>query len=160
MRIEGQGPVLAVVAAIIAVWYLAAALMNAPLQRDLFANSGAMSYSTFDLAAADLNMDRPKLPAPHQVGGLPAGRPPGLVHTRRIDIPASPTKVSLSGRSYRESPEHRDAGHGRCAAWKSGVASSAFDPGVDARDRRPVLQDRVQVEGDHAPERASAHRTE
>ena len=67
MRIEGQGPVLAVVAAIIAVWYLAAALMNAPLQRDLFANSGAMSYSTFDLAAADLNMDRPKLPAPHQV---------------------------------------------------------------------------------------------
>ena len=44
-----------------------AALMNASLQRDLFANAGRTDYSTQDLVGASLNMERPKLPAPHQV---------------------------------------------------------------------------------------------
>ncbi len=60
-------PVLCVLGAVVAIWYLAAALMNAQLQRDFFANQGVTSYSTLDLALADLNMQRPKLPAPHQV---------------------------------------------------------------------------------------------
>ena len=60
-------PLTTVVLAILAVWYVAAALMNAPLQRDLFANAGRTDYSTEDLAGASLNMERPKLPAPHQV---------------------------------------------------------------------------------------------
>src|SRR6202041_2193014 len=47
--------------------YLAAALMNAQLQRDQFANAGRADYSTQDLVGASLNMERPKLPAPHQV---------------------------------------------------------------------------------------------
>jgi len=60
-------PITTVVLAILAVWYLAAALMNASLQRDLFANSGQAHYSTQELIAGSLNMERPKLPAPHQV---------------------------------------------------------------------------------------------
>jgi NitT/TauT family transport system permease protein len=60
-------PLATVVLAILAIWYLAAALMNASLQRDQFANAGRTDYSTQDLVGASLNMERPKLPAPHQV---------------------------------------------------------------------------------------------
>jgi NitT/TauT family transport system permease protein len=62
-------PVSIVAAALIAVWYLGALLMNTPLQRDFFANAGVTNYSFSDLALADLNMERPKLPAPHQIVG-------------------------------------------------------------------------------------------
>ena len=60
-------PVTIVLIALLAFWYVAAALMNAPLQRDAFANAGRDDYSTADLVAASLNMERPKLPAPHQI---------------------------------------------------------------------------------------------
>jgi NitT/TauT family transport system permease protein len=60
-------PLATVLACLIAVWYVAAALMNASLQRDAFANAGRADYSTPDLIAASLNMERPKLPAPHQI---------------------------------------------------------------------------------------------
>jgi NitT/TauT family transport system permease protein len=60
-------PIAIVLAAVIAVWYLAAVLMNAPLQRDAFANAGRADYSTAELIGASLNMERPKLPAPHQI---------------------------------------------------------------------------------------------
>jgi NitT/TauT family transport system permease protein len=60
-------PVAIVVAALIAVWYVATIFMNNSLQRDFFANSGVTDYSSTDLALADLNMERPKLPAPHQI---------------------------------------------------------------------------------------------
>jgi NitT/TauT family transport system permease protein len=62
-------PVTIVVAALIAIWYVAAIFMNAPLQRDFFANQGVANYSLGDLAIAELNMERPKLPAPHQIVG-------------------------------------------------------------------------------------------
>jgi NitT/TauT family transport system permease protein len=61
-------PLLTVLAALFAVWYVAAALMNAPLQRDLYANNDNTTYTTADLIGASLNMERPKLPAPHQIG--------------------------------------------------------------------------------------------
>lgn len=60
-------PIITVVLAILASWYIAAALMNAPLQRDAYANAGRADYSTHELIADSLNMERPKLPAPHQV---------------------------------------------------------------------------------------------
>ncbi len=60
-------PLLTVLAALAVLWYVAAALLNAPLQRDLFANNDNTAYSTGDLIAASLNMERPKLPAPHQI---------------------------------------------------------------------------------------------
>ena len=64
---EIRAPIVRSSLAILAVWYVAAALMNASLQRDLFANAGRTDYSTQDLIGASLNMERPKLPAPHQV---------------------------------------------------------------------------------------------
>ncbi len=60
------GPVLFVIAAIIAIWYVAAILMNTPWQRDVFARAGT-DYSTSMLIAATLAQERPVLPAPHQV---------------------------------------------------------------------------------------------
>ena len=60
-------PILTVVLAILAAWYVAAALMNAPLQRDQYANAGRTDYSTRDLIVDSLNMERPKLPGPHQI---------------------------------------------------------------------------------------------
>ena len=60
------GPVLVVIAAIIAIWYVAAILMNTPWQRDVFARAGT-DYSTAELIAATLAQERPVLPAPHQV---------------------------------------------------------------------------------------------
>ncbi len=60
-------PLTAVILALIAVWYVAAALMNAPLQRDAYANAGRTDYSTRDLVIDSLNMERPKLPGPHQI---------------------------------------------------------------------------------------------
>jgi NitT/TauT family transport system permease protein len=60
-------PLLTVLAALFAIWYVAAAWMNASLQQDLFANADNKTYSTADLITASLNMERPKLPAPHQI---------------------------------------------------------------------------------------------
>jgi NitT/TauT family transport system permease protein len=60
-------PIATVILAILAAWYVAAALMNAPLQRDRYANAGRTDYSTRDLTVDSLNMERPKLPGPHQV---------------------------------------------------------------------------------------------
>ena len=60
-------PIATVVLAILAVWYVAAALLNASLERDQFANAGRTDYSARDLIVGSLNMERPKLPAPHQI---------------------------------------------------------------------------------------------
>ncbi len=60
-------PIAIVVVALFAVWYVAAVLMNAPLQRDAFTNAGRADYTTAELIDASLNMERPKLPAPHQI---------------------------------------------------------------------------------------------
>ena len=60
-------PIAIVLIALFAIWYVAAALMNAPLQRDQFANADRSDYSTAELITASLNMERPKLPAPHQI---------------------------------------------------------------------------------------------
>jgi NitT/TauT family transport system permease protein len=60
-------PLTTLLLALVAFWYAAAAMMNASLQRDVFANAGRTDYSTLDLIGASLNMERPKLPAPHQI---------------------------------------------------------------------------------------------
>jgi NitT/TauT family transport system permease protein len=60
-------PLLTVLAALFAIWYVAAGWMNARLQQDLFANADNKTYTTADLISASLNMERPKLPAPHQI---------------------------------------------------------------------------------------------
>jgi len=60
-------PVLTVVVAIVAIWYVAAVLLNAPFQRDTY-DRADQTYTTSELIAATLNQERPVLPTPHQVG--------------------------------------------------------------------------------------------
>jgi NitT/TauT family transport system permease protein len=55
-------PVTVVVLALIALWYVAAALMNAALVR-----AAVEHGSLVDLVAASWNAERPMLPAPHQI---------------------------------------------------------------------------------------------
>jgi NitT/TauT family transport system permease protein len=62
-------PITSVILAVLAIWYAFAVWMNTPLQRDAFFNAGRTDYSTQDLIVASLNMERPKLPGPHQVAG-------------------------------------------------------------------------------------------
>jgi ABC-type nitrate/sulfonate/bicarbonate transport system, permease component len=60
-------PVAVVVAAIVALWYAGAVLLNAPQQVDAFVRAGTPDYSTADLVRETLNQKRPVLPSPHQV---------------------------------------------------------------------------------------------
>ncbi len=59
-------PVLTVVAALIALWYVAVIPMNAPWARDQAARAG-VTLSAADLVADTMAQERPVLPAPHQV---------------------------------------------------------------------------------------------
>lgn len=59
-------PVLTVVAALLALWYVAVIPMNAQWERDQAARAGT-ELTTGALIAATMNQDRPVLPAPHQV---------------------------------------------------------------------------------------------
>jgi len=59
-------PVLTVVAAILALWYLAAVWLNADWARDQAQRAGAELPFT-ELVSQTLSQERPKLPAPHQV---------------------------------------------------------------------------------------------
>jgi NitT/TauT family transport system permease protein len=62
-------PVLAIVAVLIAVWYLGAIWLNSQRVIDLYEADDEMQnkWTTADLVADTLSMDRPVLPAPHQV---------------------------------------------------------------------------------------------
>lgn len=61
------GPVLAVLAILMAAWYAGAIWLNAPqvIERTLSSQPG---WTFFDLARLAWSMDRPVLPAPHQIG--------------------------------------------------------------------------------------------
>jgi NitT/TauT family transport system permease protein len=60
------GPVAVVLVAIVAIWYVAAFMLNAPFQRDL--DRRAEVERTFpEFVAATFSQPKPTLPAPHQV---------------------------------------------------------------------------------------------
>ena len=59
-------PVVVVVAAIVAVWYLAAVALNASWVRDQAERAGE-NPGPAEFVALTLAQDRPRLPAPHQV---------------------------------------------------------------------------------------------
>jgi NitT/TauT family transport system permease protein len=59
-------PVLVVVLALIAIWYVAAILMNVRLVRDGFEREET-PYTAGDLISGSLSAERPLLPAPHQI---------------------------------------------------------------------------------------------
>ncbi|MGR3757605.1 MAG: ABC transporter permease [Tranquillimonas sp.] len=63
---RGVWPVLAVVLALVVLWYLAAIWMNAQWAQDQAARAGT-ELRLGELVADTLSQERPKLPAPHQV---------------------------------------------------------------------------------------------
>lgn len=65
-RVRGVWPVLAVVLALVVLWYLAAIWMNAQWAQDQAARAGT-ELRLGELVADTLSQERPKLPAPHQV---------------------------------------------------------------------------------------------
>lgn len=61
------GPVLVVLLAIVAIWYVAAVALNAPFQRDIYARAGQTDVPFLQLVNDTLAQERPILPSPAQV---------------------------------------------------------------------------------------------
>ncbi|OWV79350.1 ABC transporter permease [Rhizobium sp. R635] len=59
-------PVTTILLALIAIWYVAAVLMNAPFQRDMDSRAG-VTPTTMEFVGKTLAQPKPILPAPHQV---------------------------------------------------------------------------------------------
>ena len=60
-------PILTVVAAIIAIWYVAAVLLNAPFEWDKADRADKPRSGVVQIIPETLSQERPVLPAPHQV---------------------------------------------------------------------------------------------
>lgn len=60
-------PVLTILAALVLIWYVAAIFLNAPVLRDSYERAGRTGVTTQQLIADAWAMERPILPAPHQV---------------------------------------------------------------------------------------------
>ncbi|WP_417714742.1 ABC transporter permease [Roseibium sp. SCP15] len=61
------GPVIVVVLAIISLWYIAAVLLNAPFQQELYERANRTEVPVTLFITDTLAQERPVLPAPHQV---------------------------------------------------------------------------------------------
>ncbi|CTQ64317.1 ABC transporter permease [Roseibium alexandrii] len=61
------GPVLVVVLAILAIWYIAAVSLNTPFQQDMYERANQTDVPMSQLVRDTLAQERPVLPAPHQV---------------------------------------------------------------------------------------------
>ena len=61
------GPVAVLVLALLAIWYAATVWLNAPMARQIAPDPAALQGSA--LVAATMSLERPVLPAPHQVAG-------------------------------------------------------------------------------------------
>lgn len=61
------GPVLVVVLAIFAIWYIAAVALNTPFQQDMYGRANQTDVPMSQLVRDTLAQERPVLPAPHQV---------------------------------------------------------------------------------------------
>jgi NitT/TauT family transport system permease protein len=89
-------PIVAIVLALIAIWYAAAVLMNMNIVRDAFERNET-PYTTGELIAGTLSAERPLLPAPHQivetfaddVFGWPVYSPRSLVYHSWVTLSAT-----------------------------------------------------------------------
>ena len=64
--VERYAPIVTIVLALIAIWYIASVLMNLSLVRDGFEREET-PYTIADLIEGTMSAERPLLPAPHQV---------------------------------------------------------------------------------------------
>jgi NitT/TauT family transport system permease protein len=89
-------PVVTIVLALIAVWYVASVLMNLALVRDGFEREET-PYTVSDLIAGTMSAERPLLPAPHQViaaftdsvFGYPPTAPRSLIYHSAVTLSAT-----------------------------------------------------------------------
>jgi NitT/TauT family transport system permease protein len=61
------GPVIVVVLAILAIWYISAVALNTPFQKGLYERASRTDVPVSQLITDTLAQERPVLPAPHQV---------------------------------------------------------------------------------------------
>lgn len=61
------GPVIVVVSAILAIWYIAAVALNTPFQQEIYERASQTDVPVSQLITDTLAQERPVLPAPHQV---------------------------------------------------------------------------------------------
>ena len=91
-----SAPVLVIVVALIALWYVGAVLMNKTIVRDAFEREDT-PYTTGELIIGTLNAERPLLPAPHQiietfaddVFGWPITSPRSLIYHGWVTLSAT-----------------------------------------------------------------------
>jgi NitT/TauT family transport system permease protein len=89
-------PIVTIVLALIAIWYVAAVLMNLSLVRDAFEREET-PYTKSELIAGTMSAERPLLPAPHQVilafvdsvFGYPPNAPRSLVYHSAVTLSAT-----------------------------------------------------------------------
>jgi NitT/TauT family transport system permease protein len=94
--LQRVAPVLTIVAVLIAVWYVAAVLMNLSLVRDGYEREET-PYTTAQLLEGTMTAERPLLPAPHQVVaafvdgvfGYPPNAPRSLVYHGAVTLSAT-----------------------------------------------------------------------
>ena len=94
--LAGRAPVLAIVAGLIVVWYVAAVLMNIGMVRNAFERN-EVHYTVGELIAGTMDAERPLLPAPHQivatfaddVFGYPVYSPRSLVYHSWVTLSAT-----------------------------------------------------------------------
>src|SRR5713101_5941715 len=94
--VERYAPIVTIVLALIAIWYLAAVLMNLSLVRGAFEREEA-PYTVSELIAGTMSAERPLLPAPHQViaaftdsvFGYPPTAPRSLVYHSAVTLSAT-----------------------------------------------------------------------
>jgi len=60
-------PVITVVIAIVAIWYVSAVLLNTPWQQQIYERAQRSDVPTMELVKDTLAQERPVLPSPHQV---------------------------------------------------------------------------------------------
>jgi NitT/TauT family transport system permease protein len=93
---ERIAPILVVTFALLAIWYVAALMMNAGMARDAFERAQT-AYGVADLIDASWNAERPRLPAPHQivqefvksVTGYPPTSPRSLLYHSWVTLSAT-----------------------------------------------------------------------
>jgi len=94
--VERYAPLVAIVLALVAIWYVAAVLMNLSLVRDGFEREET-PYKVSDLLEGTMSAERPLLPAPHQVieafvdsiFGYPPTAPRSLIYHSAVTLSAT-----------------------------------------------------------------------
>ena len=95
-------PVLTVLLVLLAVWYVAAVWLNAPQVTERL-NRGGMDWGVSELVAGTWAMERPVLPAPHQVAaelydsvfGRPVTSKRSLVYHAQVTLSATVAGFAL-----------------------------------------------------------------